>query len=148
MRVKLLILAFASVSLVACSSPKRTIRIPESVVPNPKNKASDKTGAQPFVIKVSDGKRTFQVEVPSENLQGAINAAIPLDLETLKEYSAESQQTEADREINDAKEAAGEKVPKTPPGEEPKSKSYLATLAKVNELYKKRQYEIALIEIT
>jgi tetratricopeptide (TPR) repeat protein len=132
----------------ACSSPKRTIRIPESVVPNPKGKTADKSTAQPFVIKVADGKRTFQIEVPSEQISGAINASIPLDLDTLESFGEETQQTEADREIIDAKEAAGEKTPKTAPGESAKSKSYLATLARVNELYKKRQYEIALIEIT
>lgn len=141
---------FIALSLVSCSSPKRTIRIPESVVPNPKNKNADKSGQQPFVVKVADGKRTFQVEIPAEKITGAVNAAIPLDEDTLARYAADdqTQQTEADREIIDAKQAAGEKTPKVEPGETPRSRSYLAILAKVNDLYKKRQYEIALIQIT
>lgn len=148
MRSKTQLAAILLFSTLACSSPKRTIRIPESVVPNPKGKNADKSAAQPLVIKVADGKRTFQVEVPAERINGAVHASIPLDLDTLEASSEEMQQTEADREIIDAKEAAGEKTPKTAPGETPKSRSYLAVLARVNDLYKKRQYEIALIEIT
>src|SRR5205085_816172 len=43
---------------------------------------------------------------------------------------------------------SGEKVTAPAPGEPVKSRSYLATLARVNALYKKRQYELALIDLT
>jgi predicted RNA polymerase sigma factor len=136
--------------LVGCSSPKRTIRIPESVVPNPKNKGSEKVASdRPYVIKMSDGKRTIQLEIPADKTKRAYSTAIPLNIDELESApSREMTQTEADREINDAKAAAGEKIPETAPGEEPKARSYLATLARVGDLYKRRQYEIALIELT
>lgn len=141
----LVALALAS----ACSSPKRTIRIPESVVPNPKNKGEKAAVERPYVIKMSDGKRTIQLEIPGDKTKRAYSTAIPLNLDGVDSQAASDMtQTEADREINDAKSAAGEKTPTTAPGEEPKARSYLGTLAKIGELYKRRQYEIALIELT
>lgn len=134
---------------VACSAPKRTIRIPESVVTNPRNKPKEQSSPmQPYVIKMSDGKRTYQIEIPVNQATGAFSTSIPLDLDRLEAETSDRPQTEADREIIEAKRAAGEKTPKIDPNHEHKTRSYLATLARVNELFKKRQYELALIELT
>lgn len=135
---------------VACAAPKRTIRIPESVVPNPKDKdAAAKSVMQPYVIKMSDGKRIYQVEIPVHQATGAFTTSIPLEstLETMRSES-ERPQTEADREIIEAKREAGEPTPKDQPGGQPSARSYLATLAEVTSLFKRRQYELALIELT
>jgi tetratricopeptide (TPR) repeat protein len=132
----------------ACSGSKRTIRIPESVVANPKNKKEhERQAMEPYVVKMSDGKHVYELRIPAGLTTGAYQASIPLDY---GEFEAEGTtgQTEADREIIDAKKASGEPTPKEKPGEAPKARSYLGTLAKVNALFKKRQYELALIELT
>jgi tetratricopeptide (TPR) repeat protein len=140
---------FAAMS-TACSSQKRTIRIPDSVVANPRSKDSPNRQAaiQPYVIKMSDGKHTYQVEIPVSSATGAISTSIPLDLGDMELEPVNAPQTEADREIIEAKKKSGEPTPKEDPGAQPKTRSYLATLHRVNDLYKKRQYELALIDLT
>jgi tetratricopeptide (TPR) repeat protein len=137
-------------SVPACGSQKRTIRIPDSVVSNPRSKeGTNRQGAvQPYVIKMSDGKNTYQVEIPVNSATGAISTSIPLDIGHMELDPVNTPQTEADREIIDSKRKSGEPAPKEEPGAPPKARSYLATLNRVNTLYKKRQYELALIDLT
>jgi tetratricopeptide (TPR) repeat protein len=140
---------FALFFVAACSGQKRVIRIPDSVVPNPKTKKdADRPGIQPFVIKMSDGKNVYEAQIPIDPSTGSLVATIPLKTDDLLLQPPDAPQTEADREIIESKKANGERTPETAPGEPPKTKSYLSTLARVNQLYKKRQYELALIDIT
>ncbi|MEQ8274319.1 MAG: tetratricopeptide repeat protein [Deltaproteobacteria bacterium] len=143
--VSILALALA---LFACSGNQRTIRIPDSVVADPKKaKTTQERVAQPYVVKMSDGKRTWQIEIPVNEGSPTFSAAIPLDLGQIAQDPPDMPPTEADREVIEAKRAAGEPIAEPKPGESPKAQSYLATLARVRELYKRRQYELALVDL-
>jgi tetratricopeptide (TPR) repeat protein len=143
--------AFLAISipllLASCGSNTRTIRIPESAVANPRKKKTPEPKPQPYVVKMSDGQRTWQIEIPVQTGSPSFSASIPLDLGALAASPPMAPQTEADREIIEAKKAAGEKVPEAKPGEEGKAQSYLGTIARVRELYKRRQYEMALVDL-
>ncbi|MCK6548206.1 tetratricopeptide repeat protein [Myxococcota bacterium] len=143
----LLGIGVAGALAAGCGSAKRTIRIPESVVANPKSREAQRQVMPPYVVKMSDGKRVFVAEIPVAHATGTFSTSIPLDLAALESGTA-TPETEADREIIEAKKASGEAVPKAEPGEPAKAKSYLATLAKVQDLFKRRQHELALIELT
>lgn len=133
--------------IVGCSGPKRTIRIPDSVVANPKDKqAAKERAAVPYVVKMSDGQRTWQIEIPVAEGSPSFQAAIPLDLGQLAHQAVPTPPSEADKEIIEAKKARGEAVPATE-GAEAQPMSYLAGTAKVRDLYARRQYELALIEL-
>jgi tetratricopeptide (TPR) repeat protein len=135
-------------SCIACSGQKRVIRIPESVIANPRSKdEKSRQSLEPYVIKMSDGKRTYQVQIPVNQATGSFSTSIPLDFGEM-EMEANLPQTEADREIIDSKKKSGEPTPKEEPGAPPKSRSYLTTLHRVNELFKRKQYELALIDLT
>lgn len=140
-------LGLAGALAAGCGPSKRTIRIPESVVPNPKSREAQRQVMPPYVVKMSDGKRVFVAEIPVSHATGTFSTSIPLDLAEL-ESATTTPETEADRELIEAKKASGEAVPKTEPGEPAKAKSYLATLARVQDLFKRRQHELALIELT
>lgn len=122
------------------SSSGRTVRIPESAMARPSPSGKKRAaGLDPYVIKMSDGQRTWQIEIPATSASGAFEAVIPLDLGAADGVAATpAPETAADREV---KAGAG-------PAAEGPSPSYLSTLAKVNALFRKRQYELALIEIT
>ena len=131
-----------------CGSNRRAIRIPETVVADPKKaKANQEQAAQPYVVKMSDGKRTWQIEIPVSQGSPSFSAAIPLDLGEVSQVPPAVPPSEADREVMDAKRAAGEPITEPAPGEAPKAQSYLATLARVRELYRRRQYELALVDL-
>ena len=133
-------------AMSGCKSSGRKIKIPNSVVENPETPDRPDPAVRPYVIKMSDGKRTWQVEIPVTPGASNFSAAIPLDLgEVVAEPSA-APATEADREIIEAKKAAGEPVPEAASDGAP-TQSYLTTLAKVRALYKRRQYELALVEL-
>ena len=117
------------------SSSGRTVRIPESAIARPSPTGKKRAaGLDPYVIKMSDGQRTWQIEIPATSASGAFEAVIPLDL-----GAAPAAESPADRDVKAASGAAASDGP---------SPSYLSTLAKVNALFRKRQYELALIEIT
>lgn len=133
--------------LVACGGQKRKIRVPDSIVANPNKKVIPKQQEDPLVVKMSDGKRTWQVEIP---IYGGKDFSAEIPLEVGHNGIMQEPiigQTEADREIIEAKRAAGKQVPATKAGEEKRSPSYLATIARVRELYKRRQYEMALVDL-
>jgi tetratricopeptide (TPR) repeat protein len=143
MRILIATLALAS---IGCGGHQRKIKIPESVVANPKKKDAPQRLSEPYVVKMSDGQRVWEISIPV--FDGApVNAAIPLDLGEVSKKTPGNYQVTADGEIIEAKKAAGEKVPEVKPGEEPRSKSYLKTLARVRELFKRRQYELALVDL-
>ena len=141
-----ILIAILALSLFGCGGQQRKIKIPESVVPNPRKKQAPEPPGQPYVVKMSDGERVWELVIPVQ--PGVpLNAVIPLDLGQLSQKPPGRYQTEADGEIIEAKKEAGEKVPEIKPGEEARAQSYLATLARVKELYKRRQYEMALIDL-
>lgn len=142
-----MMIALGSLSDTACGSSKRTIRIPDSVVPNPKSKdGAARPAIPPYVIKMSDGKRIYQVEIPNPDGR-AVSSEIPLESGGLATEN-DIPQTEADKEIIEAKRARGEPTPKAEDGGPAKTRSYLATLGRVTRLFRKRQYELALIDLT
>lgn len=131
---------------LACTSSKRTIRIPSSVVENPETPDRPDPAIEPYVIKMSDGRRTWQIEIPVTPGSTSFSAAVPLDLGEVVAEPPKAPASEADREIIDAKKKAGEPVPEdAADGADPQS--YLATLARVRALYQRRQYELALVEL-
>lgn len=144
--MKRILIALALVA-PACKTTGRTIKIPDSVVENPEHPSRPESAVRPYVIKMSDGRRTWQVEIPVTGSSPNFSAAIPLELGEVAAETTSTPASEADREIIDAKRAAGEPVPAeaAQPGGEPQS--YLATLAKVRALYARRQYELALVEL-
>lgn len=123
------------------SSSGRTVRIPESAIARPSPTGKKRAaGLAPYVIKMSDGQRTWQIEIPATSASGAFEAVIPLDLGAADGVAAAAAaETPADREVKAGSSAAATDGP---------SPSYLSTLAKVNALFRKRQYELALIEIS
>jgi tetratricopeptide (TPR) repeat protein len=134
------------VALLGCGGQQRKIKIPESVVQNPRSKRVPEPAVQPYVVKMSDGDRVWELVIPvAPGSPGQF--VIPLDLGQLSQQPPGRYQTTADGEIIEAKKQAGEKVPNLKPGEEATAQSYLATLARVKELYKRRQYEMALIDL-
>lgn len=147
------VVAASLLFVLGCSSSTRTIKIPESVVQRPGNEGQGRTTPQPYVVKMSDGQRTWQIEVPGSDQPGGFETVIPLDqdpngpLGQVSQSAPSLPQTEADREIIEAKKQKGEPIAQPPPGAQPKTASYLATIARARELYKRRQYELALMDI-
>lgn len=136
---------------LGCASSGRTVKIPESAIARPAKAGAKKraAGVEPFVIKMSDGTRTWQFEIPAAHSTAAFEAVLPLDLgdEVARAPLGNAPETTADREV---KAQATPRTAPAPDAADPAapSPSYLATLAKVNALFRKRQYEIALIELT
>ena len=143
--MRILVATFV-LALFGCGGHQRKIKIPDSVVQNPRSKRVPEPAVQPYVVKMSDGERVWELVIPVA--PGVPNSfAVPLDLGQLAQQPPGQYQTTADGEIIEAKKQAGEKVPDLKPGEEKAAQSYLATLARVKELFKRRQYEMALIDL-
>lgn len=124
------------------------IKIPDSVVANPKKPRDERPPpARPYVVKMSDGKRTWQIEIPVTSGTPSFQAAIPLDLGAAVQAAPSPPPTEADREIIESKKRAGERVVPADPKDASKTRSYLGTIARVKALYKRRQYELALVQL-
>src|SRR5688572_12596990 len=138
--------AIAFVALFGCGGHQRKIKIPESVVQNPRSKRAPEPAVQPYVVKMSDGERVWEGVIPVA--PGVpVSTVIPLDIGDITRRPPGRYQQAADGEIIEAKKQAGEKAPDVKPGEEASAQSYLATLARVKELFKRRQYEMALIDL-
>jgi hypothetical protein len=139
--------------LASCGPTQRTIQIPDSVVANPKKGQKDHATIQPYVVKVSDGKRIWEVHIPRDDGSGSFMIPLKLDEAELDKAAGE---TAADREIRDeapippdkieapAVKTAGKKDVKDgaakDSAEPARSRSYLGTLAKVNGLFRKKEY--------
>ena len=140
-------IALGTALVAGCGPKRRTIHIPDSVVAKPDDGPAKRRIVQPYVIKMSDGQRTWQIEIPAAEAAGAFSAMVPLDLGEAALSPPGMPPTEADREIHGAV-APGTSLPD---GEADattgRGRSYLATLAKVNALFRRRQYELALIEV-
>lgn len=141
---------FAAIGLLVasnlgCGSTPRTIRVPKDLLTE--GTSSSRRAETPYVIKMSDGERTWQIEIPAGAGTPAFEAAIPLGLESLSSGPLNLPATEADRELLDAKRAAGETLPQPEEQEGQGPPSYLRMLDRVRSLYGKRQYELALVEL-
>ncbi len=149
MRMRTVVTSIVALGLVGCGASQRKIKIPDSVIANPKKKDAPDRSPPPYVVKMSDGQHIWEIEIPIPTGTPSFQAAIPLDLGDISKRppGTYTYQTEADREIIEAKKAAGEPVPEVKPGEEPHTASYLATIARVRELFKRRQYEMALVDL-
>ncbi|MBI2373602.1 MAG: hypothetical protein HYV07_06350 [Deltaproteobacteria bacterium] len=121
-------LSLAPLLLVACQSGPRTIIVPSDAIADPSTPA--RSAVAPYVIRMTDGQRTWQIEIPSVEATGAFEASIPLDL---------SKPLEPDPT------GAGEVRP-VERSDEPDA-AYLESLARVGDLYRKKQYELALAEL-
>jgi hypothetical protein len=140
-------------ALAGCGPTQRTIQIPDSVIANPKKPQKARSPIEPYVVKVSDGKHIWEIRIPENEAAGSIT--IPLNEGDLDKMQGE---TSADREIRDeppappekieaptakagGKKDAKEAVAKETSASEPvRSRSYLGTLAKVNTLFRKKDY--------
>jgi hypothetical protein len=131
----------------ACGGSSRSIRVPEGVVKKPGEEAPTPPAAEPYVIKMTDGRRTWQIEIPAGPGAPAFEAAIPLELGEDPTAGPGPPATEADREIVDAKRARGETVKAPSPERDARPPSYLRTLDRVRALFRERRYELALVEL-
>ncbi|MBI4814960.1 MAG: tetratricopeptide repeat protein [Deltaproteobacteria bacterium] len=111
----------------ACQSGPRTILVPADAIADP-NTPTRPTLA-PYVIRMTDGTRSWQVEIPSVDAAGAFVASIPLD-PTQKMPETKSVQT-----------------PITPAASDEPDALYLESLARIGELYRRKQYELALVDL-
>ncbi|MEL6185602.1 MAG: tetratricopeptide repeat protein [Myxococcota bacterium] len=137
MRVRIIVICLVLAS-PGCGSAPRTIKVPKELLTDSMPPARAET---PYVIKMSDGQRTWQIEIPAGAGSPAFEASIPLRLDGTDGESLVA--TEADREILDAKRAAGEEVAAA----ETEAPSYLRALNRVRQLYRKSQFELALVEL-
>lgn len=157
-RALLLVLATSA----GCASASAMFSTPENrkvVVPDEMLRQSDYTpeGTVPrsrYVVRMSDGHRDWEVEFPE--VANGYEVRIPLEGEPKSVMQPEgAAPTAADREILDdmvrqSTEPAvdgREGVAKGPPRERPRPQtSYLATMAEIRELFRTRNYEVALVK--
>ena len=126
---------------IGCGSTSRTIMVPDHVVRNPEAPPARRPAVQPYKIKMTDGTRTWQIEIPGNTGSGSFEAVVPLNLGQAALEQPAVPPTEADQEVAPAPtapEAGSEAGP---------TRSYLTALATVTTLFRKRQYEMALIEL-
>lgn len=119
-----------------CGHQKRDIRIPASVLET----KAEEPAARPYVIKMSDGQRTWQIEIPAGGAAPAFQARIPLASGSSPLPPAQTAPTEADRQLMNAHRGRGGSVDDQAP-------SYLKSLAVVRNLFQQQQYELALVEL-
>jgi hypothetical protein len=163
-----LALGAASAAGAGClTSPPGQIIVPSDIM---RGAAYGPEGQPPrsrYVVRMSDGERDWELELPE--VATAYEVRIPLkgrpggpggaELATATAADKEiARQREADEEARADSQAAGDeqdeegnKKPRPaarPGGAAPSPRtSYLLTLAKVKELYKTRNYEVALVEL-
>ncbi|MFO0725046.1 MAG: hypothetical protein U1E65_14800 [Myxococcota bacterium] len=129
--------------LFGCAGAPRTIKIPDSAI-LPPGKPGEPKKTEPYVVKWTDGRHVFEIKVPGSDKPGPFTASVPLDVEGSGAEAAP--ETAADQEIRQARE-----VPADAKKAEENSKkplpSYLGTLAKVSALFRKKQFELALVEL-
>lgn len=99
-----------------------------------------------YVVRLAEGGRVWEVEMPES--AGGYEIRVPLAGGPLE------QMTQADEELlaDSTARAATTGLPDAPvkavdAGKAAKRKSYLGSLARVNEMYVGRKYELALIEL-
>jgi tetratricopeptide (TPR) repeat protein len=150
----------------ACStpnSPKALVVPPEMARPQPpapvkatpaaaaaqKMDLRGATSDTTYVVRLAEGGRVWEVELPES--AGGYEVRVPLVGGSLEQMTAADEELLADSTakaatsgLPDASGPSGKAV--DAPGAS-KKKSYLGSLAKVNEMYVGKKYELALIEV-
>lgn len=148
-------LALVFLSLAACANAgTKTLMIPDEMKKPPAPKKGDvpPPPAQKYIIRMAEGGRVWEMELPEES--GGYALRVPLD----GEGGIVEGLTAADEELlEDAARAlaaaadpdgTGEvKAPKLDAKALAGKRSYLGGLAKVTAMYRSKQYELGLIEL-
>jgi tetratricopeptide (TPR) repeat protein len=99
-----------------------------------------------YVVRMAEGGRVWEVEMPES--AGGYEIKVPLAGGTLDQMTAADEEMLAD---STARAAAGGLPDATSKAVDArgaaKKKSYLGSLARVNEMYAAKKYELALIEV-
>jgi tetratricopeptide (TPR) repeat protein len=145
--------------LCACAAPqpKRLVvpegmRRPAQPLPRPENKpptpglqgalqpaSATKARDGRYVLRLAEHNRVWELELPES--AGGYEMRIPLDGPLESPTAADAELLAAVTATKPDAAAATDAAPKGP------NKSYLATLAKVREMYASRRYEMALVEL-
>lgn len=119
--------------------------MPGAIIADKEN--ARKPAALPYVIKMSDGRNTWQIEIPGGEGSPAFEASIPIRIDASNAALPDLPATEADREIIGSKRAVGEKVVAEIDAANAQPPSYLRTLDQVAQLYRQKQFELALVQL-
>jgi tetratricopeptide (TPR) repeat protein len=134
----------------ACAPRARIVVPPESIRELAYMPTPDRYATSRHVVRMSDGTRDWEVEFP--DVAVAYEVRIPLRGAPAPGGAPDDQvpthMTAADREMMEERavnaQAAGAK---SADKKDPKKKSYLGGIARVRELYRTRNYELALIDV-
>jgi len=134
----------------ACAPRARIVVPPESIRELAYMPTPDRYATSRHVVRMSDGTRDWEVEFP--DVAVAYEVRIPLrgapGPGTQPDDAVPTHVTAADREMMEERavnaQAAGAK---TADKKDAKKKSYLGGIARVRELYRTRNYELALIDV-
>src|SRR5262249_59667655 len=144
-------LILLSVLVFACAPRARIVVPPESIRELAYMPTPDRYAASRHVIRMSDGTRDWEVEFP--DVAVAYEVRIPLRGAPgpggAPADNVPTHMTAADREMMEERavnaQAAGAKT--VDKKAEQKKRSYLGGIARVRELYRTRNYELALIDV-
>jgi len=166
----LLLLPLLPAAATGClNGPAGQINVPSDVVRGPAYGPEGQPPRSRYVVRMTDGDQDWELQLPE--IATAYEVRIPLrgrpglpggaggaelasvtaaDKEIARAHEAE-ENARADSQVGDEGDEEGKKatraVRQLGPTPSPRS-SYLLTLAKVKELYKTRNYEVALVELT
>jgi tetratricopeptide (TPR) repeat protein len=121
---------------------------PKLGAPPPKMELRGPSNDTKYVVRLAEGGRVWEVELPES--AGGYEIRVPLAGGLLEQMTSADEELLAD---STAKAAAGSLPEGAAPGKAvdakgaAKKKSYLGSLAKVNEMYMAKKYELALIEV-
>jgi tetratricopeptide (TPR) repeat protein len=162
----LLLLTAALASVGCLVPPAGRIDVPPDVLRGP-NRGEAGAPRSRYVVRMTDGDQDWEFQLPE--IATAYEVRIPLrgrpglpggpggaelaavtaaDKEIARAHEAE-ENARADSQVGDEGDEEGKKAPRPRTGPTPSPRSsYLLTLAKVKDLYKTRNYEVALVELT
>ena len=150
---------------VGCLSPTRgAVRVPPDLLRGGEYGPAGEPPRSRYVVRMTDGQRDWEMQLPE--IATAYEVSVPLKGKPATPLSVDlASLTAADREIIEQRQAeegdkpgaGGEDGAAPPSGQvtgavpgaaaQKKPPSYLLTLARVKELYRTRNYEVALIEL-
>lgn len=153
---KLLLLVAAATLLGGCTAAgRRSISVPPEML-KPKDKPREKASeTSMYVVRMSEGGRVWEVSLPESS--GGYEVRVPLAGPIPEQLTRADQELLADTAATSAglgtvTPASATVAPAGKPQVDARAagarKSYLGTLAKVNELYTARKFELALIEVS
>jgi len=169
-----MMLAAAATATAGCALGRPApadVRVPPELLRGSQFTAGGEPPRTRYVVRMTDGLRDWEIQLPE--IATAYEVKVPLSGKPATRLAVDmATMTAADREIlqereaaaraesgergrkaggqndGDVKPAAEKRGRKTKDDKPPAAKaSYLLTLARVKELYRSRQYEIALVEL-